>query len=62
MDVPEKYQSADNLEYPLAKGYLSEFELVDILWNRKNVIQLIKAATTMAGYLQNILKHTESNV
>lgn len=63
MDVPEKYQSADNLGYSLTKGYLSEFELVDkILWNRKNMIQLIKAATTTAGYLQNILKNTESNV
>lgn len=29
MDVPEKYQSTDSLEYPLAKRYLTEFELID---------------------------------
>lgn len=29
MDVLEKYQSTDNLECPLAKGYLIECELMD---------------------------------
>lgn len=35
MDVPEKYQSTDTLECPLAKGYLIEWELMDkVHWNR----------------------------
>lgn len=29
MDVPKKYQSTDNLECPLAKGYCIECELMD---------------------------------
>lgn len=35
MDVPEKYQSTDNLECPLAEGYLIEYETMDKMrWNR----------------------------
>lgn len=38
MDVPEKYQSIDDLECPVAKGYVIECELMDkmfwkIIWS-----------------------------
>lgn len=29
MDVPEKYQSIDDLECSVAKGYIIEYELMD---------------------------------
>jgi len=57
MDVPEKYQSTDNLECPLSKGYFIECELMDICTETEcDPTHKISSSRT-TGYPKNILKH-----